>query len=184
MARKKASVVDEATGELLGQVSVSPEQRDGSPLLFMPPSEEPAWETAEEAMRAVRDQRLRCDRLEAQRDTAKAEAKSAATMLEDEESRLRWMQRKLGQMKLFRGLLLLVGLLLALSSCGVSLLDQDPLGSGAPGGWEDLPRRVDDFHVLIIEPGVGLLIDRKTNRGWILAGSTQSWQAVEPIGGL
>jgi hypothetical protein len=142
----------------------------------------PPWETPQEALRAIRDQRIKCDRLQHDHESTKLQAKELAAKLEDEESSLRLMLRSLGQLKLFR-LLLVLGLGLVAWSCA-PVAAQAPIGPGAPGGWEDLPRRVDDFHVLTIEPGVGLLIDNKTGRGWILAGSPQSWQAIEPVGSL
>jgi hypothetical protein len=82
---------------------------------------------------------------------------------------------------LFVVLALLVGS--CLPSCSpVAAQPQAPLG--APQGWDDLKTRAMDFEVQPIEPGVALLVDTRTGRGWILAGSPQSWQAIEPVGGL
>lgn len=55
---------------------------------------------------------------------------------------------------------------------------------GAPQGWDDLKGRAMDFEVSPIEPGVGLLIDSRTGRAWILVGNPHSWQAITDIGGL
>lgn len=69
------------------------------------------------------------------------------------------------------------------ASCSPVSAQGGPFG-GAPGGWDDLVNRANDFRVLSIEPGVALLVDERTQRAWILAGSSQSWQAIEPVGGL
>ena len=80
-------------------------------------------------------------------------------------------------------LLSLLVLLFAPSCAPASAAAQGGIG-GAPGGWDDLRGRADDFQVAPIEPGVALLIDARTGQAWILAGNPHSWQAVEPIGGL
>lgn len=184
MAKRKATVVDEDTGEILGTAEVQsggPADGDGS----IPFPEEPLFKSSEEAVKAIARQSRKCDKLEESWTSAKAEQADAKAELEKETDRLRAMTRSLSQMRLLPGLLLalLLPVLLALSGCGGQASAAPQVG-GAPGGWDDLIGRQDDFEVRQIEPGVALLIDRRTLRGWILAGSSQSWQAIEPIGGL
>lgn len=176
MAKRKGTVVDEVTGEVLGETEVA---ADGQATAF---EEGYTWRTPQEAIQAVSKQRRRCDNLESKVKAAKDEAKELGAELDKEESVLRLMLRSLQQLKLF-ALLLCAGLLVGLvSSCGHATAA--PQLGGAPGGWDDLLGRQDDFEVRPIEPGVALLIDKRTGNGWILAGNSQSWQAIEPVGGL
>lgn len=174
--RKMTATVDDETGELdLDQT--------GTQTMLVDGTEPPPWQTPQQALRAIRDQQTKVDRLEQDHVSAKAEAKNAAAMVEEETSRLRQMLRLVNQMRLFLFFLFIWGAS-ALPGCALVAAAQDPIGPGAPGGWEDLRPREDDFEVLPIESGLAILWDKRTDRGWILAGSAASWQAIEPIGGL
>lgn len=179
MGRKKAAVVDEDTGEVLGSTEVS----DQADVLF---EEGYKWETPEAAIKAVSAQRKRCDRLESEQQEAKLHAKNIGNELESEESKLRLMLRSLQQLRLFKAVLLaFTALALGLAGACVPVAAAvPPQVHGSTIGWEDLIGRQDDFAVFPIEPGVALLVDARTGRGWILAGSPQAWQAIEPVGDL
>lgn len=189
MARRKGNVVDQQTGEMLGEVEVTA----ASEVLDFP--RPPMFETPEAAIKAIRNQRMECDRLDELAESAKAGAKAAKLDLESAESVLRRMQRELGQLKLF-GLLLVLSL--ALAGCSRCSAQQGVLGPGAPGGWEDLKTRADDF--VLLEPGtapnsgVAVLFDTRHSKAWVVVGqpsgqvvdmdygrSPKSWNAIAPI---
>jgi hypothetical protein len=189
MGKRKARVVDESTGEDLGEVEITA----ASDVLDFP--RKPMFETPEAAIKAIRNQRITCDRLDEEAESAKAQAKAAKLSLDTEESVLRRMLRELGQLKLFGALLLLS---LGLAACSPAAADQDPLGPGAPGGWDDLKTRADDF--VLIEPGtapntgVAVLFDTRHSKAWVVVGqpsgqhlgldgqvSAKSWNALAPI---
>lgn len=168
--QRKRERVDQATGEVI--------QDD---LLDFP--EVPMFETSEQALRTIRNQQDRVDRLEATAAEAKLEAKEAALTLENEQSKLRQMLRALRQLKMFQLLLVAVGLVALLLGCAPAGA-QGQIPGGTLTGWDDDYNMGDRFDVELVEAGVGVVIDTRTGRGWLIVGSTQSWQAIEPLGQL
>jgi len=82
---------------------------------------------------------------------------------------------------LLPGLLILAALILP--GCTEPFSD-DPFGLPDPTPIEDRPMLHLRFYVEAIEPGVSIVVDRKTERGWMIVGSSASWQAIEPLGQL
>lgn len=188
-ARKNRTfiVTDNDTAEVLGTIDEAKIQPGPNALeaavkeLAFP--EKPLFETPEEAIRAIVKQRAKLDKAEKIHADAKGEVKAANEEVEKEASTLTMMQRALNQMKLFRALIL-IALMLFVPACG-DLQEQGAVG-GSVGGWDDSVSIADDFEVLDVEPGVAILFNKRTQKAWILAGSTahqhvQSWNAITPI---
>lgn len=172
MARKQTTIVGDA------------EDVDAVDDLTIP--DDPVYETPEEALRDIVQHVEVLGRTRKAIDDTKATLKKQQALLTEQERVRDSKERALRQLKLFKGMVILFGLL-SLGSCSDAL--QDVGVGGSLHGWEDeAGLQIDVFDV---EPGLAVAVDRVTHKRYLLAGTAgggcphsftpKTWHAIEPL---